>query len=184
MSYIHGSESIRTGAVFIGTGTNINGPSFLRGHDDVPITIGKHCAIGCNLCIQSKTHDINHANLNISLQDKHQFTSICTTKGPVVIGNNCWIGDNVCIMTGVTVGDGAVLGAGSVVTKDVPPFSISYGVPAKTAGYRFSRHIIQALLDIAWWNWDEQTISANRAFFELDLTKNPEADLRSLIVSI
>lgn len=117
------------------------------------------------------------------LQDKHRFTSISKTKGPVNIGNNCWIGDNVCIMSGVTIGDGVVLGAGCVATKDIPPFAVAYGVPATVAGYRFSQHIIQELLEIAWWDWDESTIAANSAFFNLDLTEHPEADLRSLIVT-
>lgn len=73
-------------------------------------------------------------------------------RGDVVIGSDVWIGDNVTIMAGVTVGDGAVLGCNAVVTKDVEPYSIVAGNPAKFIRYRFSPEVIEELLDIAWWN--------------------------------
>jgi len=73
-------------------------------------------------------------------------------RGNVVIGNDVWIGDNVVIMAGVTVGDGAVLGCNAIVTKDVEPYSIVAGNPAKFIRYRFSPEVIEQLLDIAWWH--------------------------------
>ncbi len=73
---------------------------------------------------------------------------------PVSIGNDVWIGCNVCILQGVSIGDGAVIASGAVVTKDVPPYAVVGGVPAKIISYRFSEDIIENLLKVKWWNWE------------------------------
>lgn len=73
-------------------------------------------------------------------------------KPPVVIGNDVWIGQRVLITGGITIGDGAVVYACAVVTKDVPPYSIVAGIPAKVIGYRYQEDIIEKLLKIQWWN--------------------------------
>lgn len=83
----------------------------------------------------------------------------------VVIENDVWIGSNAIILPGVTVHNGAIIGAGAVVTKDVPPYAIVGGVPAKIIRYRFSPHIIEALLEIKWWDWDDEKLSANKELF-------------------
>lgn len=75
-----------------------------------------------------------------------------------IIGSDVWIGINAIIFRGVKIGDGAVVAAGSVVTKDVEPYSIVGGVPAKHLKYRFSEDIIEALLKIKWWNWKKERI--------------------------
>ena len=91
-------------------------------------------------------------------------------KGPIRVGNACWIGDNVTILSGVAIGDGAVVGACSVVTRDVPPFSIAVGNPARVIKTRFSTEVIEALREIRWWDWSDARIARNRSFFEADLT--------------
>lgn len=83
----------------------------------------------------------------------------------VTIGNDVWIGANVVILPGVRIGDGAVLAAGAVVTKDVPAYAIVGGVPAKVIRYRFSEEMIHALLQIRWWDWSQEKIEANIEFF-------------------
>ncbi|MDE6603995.1 MAG: CatB-related O-acetyltransferase [Lachnospiraceae bacterium] len=80
---------------------------------------------------------------------------------PVVIGNDVWIGANVCILPGVRVGDGAVIAAGAVVTKDVAPYAIVGGVPAKVIRYRFSPEEIHTLLKIRWWDWSVEKVERN-----------------------
>lgn len=75
-------------------------------------------------------------------------------RGGVTIGNDCWIGQHVFLVGGVTIGDGAVVLAGAVVTKDVPPYAIVGGVPAKIIRYRYDEKTIKWLLDIQWWNND------------------------------
>lgn len=71
-----------------------------------------------------------------------------------IIGNDVWIGTNAVVMGGVTVGDGAIIAAGAVVTKDVPPYAIVGGVPARVIRYRFPPKIISELLSLQWWNYD------------------------------
>lgn len=82
-------------------------------------------------------------------------------KGNIIIQNDVWIGAKSTIMSGVKISNGSVVGAGSVVTKDVPPYAIVAGNPAKVVKYRFTEEQIEKLLSIAWWNWDEQKIKDN-----------------------
>lgn len=83
----------------------------------------------------------------------------------VVIGNDVWIGCNCLIIEGVKIGDGAVIGAGAVVTKDVAPYSVVAGVPAKVIKYRFMEEQISFLLKIEWWNWPVNKIEDNYMSF-------------------
>lgn len=80
------------------------------------------------------------------------------SRGDVVIGSDCWIGYRVVIMDGVTINHGAVVGACSVVTKNVPPYAIVAGNPAHIIRYRFTQDQIAALLKIQWWNWKRITV--------------------------
>lgn len=83
------------------------------------------------------------------------------SKGDTVIGNDVWFGYNAVIMPGVKIGNGAIIGACSVVTKDVPPYTIVGGNPAKIIRPRFSQEVIDQLEEIQWWNWEEQKITRN-----------------------
>lgn len=90
-------------------------------------------------------------------------------KGEVVIGHGVWIGDSVIILPGVTVGNGAVIGAGSVVTRPIPPYAIAVGNPARVVKYRFSPEVVALLEAVDWWSWDVEKIRRNRDLFELNL---------------
>jgi acetyltransferase-like isoleucine patch superfamily enzyme len=84
-----------------------------------------------------------------------------TTKGDVVIGNDVWVGSNVTFMSGVTVGDGAAIGANSCVTRDVAPYAVMAGNPARQLRLRFDTETIERLLMIRWWEWSDERIGAN-----------------------
>ena len=90
--------------------------------------------------------------------DVKNITEAWDNKGDIVIGNDVWIGYEAVILAGVTIGDGAVIGARAVVTKDIPPYTIVVGVPAKPIRKRFSQETIDLLLKIKWWNWPEERI--------------------------
>jgi len=77
-----------------------------------------------------------------------------------VIGNDVWLGRNSLVLSGVTIGDGAVVAAGAVVTSDIPAYAIAGGVPAKVIRYRFTPEQIAALLRIRWWDWPDEAIVA------------------------
>jgi len=81
-----------------------------------------------------------------------------SNKGSITIGNDVWIGVSVYILNGVTIGDGAIVAAYSVVTKDVPPYALVAGNPAQIKKYRFSPEVIENLLKIKWWDWDVETV--------------------------
>jgi virginiamycin A acetyltransferase len=82
-------------------------------------------------------------------------------RGDIVVGNDVWLGYKSVVMSGVKIGDGAIIGAYSVVTKDVPPYAIVGGNPAKIIRKRFSDFDIERLLKLAWWDWDFDKISRN-----------------------
>lgn len=82
-------------------------------------------------------------------------------KGDIIIGNDVWIGYNATLMAGVKIGDGAIIAANSTVTKDVAPYSIVGGNPAKEIKKRFSEETIATLLELQWWNWDIEKITRN-----------------------
>ncbi len=98
------------------------------------------------------------------------------TKGNIVVGNDVWIGYNATIMAGVTIGDGAIIGTNSVVTKDDEPYAIVGGNPAKTIKKRFSEDEIKDLLEIKWWDWEIEKITRNVQ----NLTDNKVESLKSL----
>lgn len=83
------------------------------------------------------------------------------SKGETKIGNDVWIGFRAMVLSGVTVGDGSVIGAGAVVATDVPPYAIVVGNPAKVIRYRFSMEEIQKLLSLRWWDWDIDKIKSH-----------------------
>lgn len=174
-------KSLIFAKTFIGANTGITGKIVIKGEAEV--LIGRFCALGSDIKIITHNHKINSANLQISLARKEfKQNLIDTNKGGVKIGNNVWIGDSAIILPGVNIGHGAVIGAGSIVTKSVPAFSVYAGNPARLIKHRFSEKVIKQLLEINWWDWSYEKIKKNKAFFLADLIENPNIDLNSIIV--
>lgn len=99
-------------------------------------------------------------------QDIEEVASAWDNKGDIVIGNDVWIGYGAVILSGVTIGDGAIIGTNALVTKDVAPYTIAGGIPAKPIRKRFSEEKISALMKIKWWNWSEKEILKNLKFIK------------------
>lgn len=109
---------------------------------------------------------------DIQFFDEHRYADPDKKYG-VLIGNDCWIGDGVFFTGGVTIGDGAVILAHAVITKDVPPYSIVGGIPAKIIKYRFDKETIDFLLKFKWWDKDESWLRNNISLMlDIDKFKN------------
>ena len=165
--------------------TQINGPAFIASNHEAAVSIGKHCAIAHNLRIRSRDHYTGYINMQRKFQNTYNHPKVTTTKGPVNIGHGVWIGDNVIVLSGVQIGNGAVIGAGSIVTKNIPPYAIAVGNPARVIKKRFSEQIIEQLLEIEWWDWSEEKIINNKRFFETDFSKigsDDNFDIQNIII--
>lgn len=134
------------------------------------LIIGKFCSIACGakFLFTSGNHSLKSlSNYTFPIffdewdLDSKNITSAWDNKGDTVIGNDVWIGYDAIIMPGVKIGDGAIIGTRAVVTKDIPPYTIVGGVPAKPIRKRFDDKTIEKLLSIKWWNWDKEKIKQN-----------------------
>lgn len=134
------------------------------------LRIGKFCSIACGAKFLFAS--ANHTQTSVSTYpfpiffkewdlDIGDVTSAWDHKGDIVIGNDVWIGYEAVVMAGVTIGDGAIIGARAVVTKDVPPYTIVGGVPAREIRRRFSDDVIARLLELKWWDWPAEQIQRN-----------------------
>jgi chloramphenicol O-acetyltransferase type B len=149
--------------------------------------IGKFCSIGPRCLIGGlgkhpidfiSTHPIFYSPLkqaSISFASEQYFEEFTET----YIGNDVWIGANCTILDGVTIGDGAIVAAGALVNKDVEPYSIVGGVPAKLIRSRFSEKEIQHLINICWWNWSLEALKNNVDIFRKNQPFNLASDLKT-----
>ncbi len=137
-------------------------------HDGKKVVIGKFCSIAPEVEL------FVGGNHRPDFVTTYPFAALPTdwpnakgktpvSKGDIIIGNDVWIGTGAKILSGVTIGDGAVVGAFAVVAKDVPPYGIAVGNPARSVKKRFDEKTIERLLALKWWNWDEAKIRRNVA---------------------
>lgn len=134
------------------------------------LIIGKFCSVACGA--KFLFNSANHTLSSLSSYpfplffeewglDKQNVTASWDNKGDIIIGNDVWIGYEAVLMAGVTIGDGAVIGARAVVTKDIPPYTIAGGIPARPIKRRYSEETIAALSSLKWWDWPEERIAQN-----------------------
>lgn len=137
--------------------------------------IKKFASISWGVTIGPEEHDYkrvtNHSFLySLKSFELTPYKHYSPFEKECVIGNDVWIGCNSTILRGVTIGDGAVIGANSLVTKDVPPYAIVVGSPAKIIKYRFEKNIIEMLLKLEWWNIPVSIIKSNSELFAAEPT--------------
>jgi len=165
---------------YIGYGTYVGNESVIRA-----IT-GKYCSIGHKVNILTGTHPSHtfvstspvfysiHKQNGTTYTETQRFEEIVyadeLNKFGVIIGNDVWVGFGVSIIGGVCIGDGAIIASNSLVTKDVMPYTIVGGIPAKEIGKRFDDEKIEWLLNFKWWNKSENWIKQNSDYF-LDIDK-------------
>ena len=134
------------------------------------LVIGKFCSIACGARFLFTS--ANHSLRSLSTYpfplffeewglDKADVTDAWDNRGDIVIGSDVWIGYEAVVLSGVTIGDGAIIGTRAVVTKDVPPYTIVGGVPARPIRKRFDDRTIAALLALRWWDWPRERIARN-----------------------
>lgn len=151
--------------------------------NDEKLVIGKFCSIACG--VKFLFNSANHTLKSISTYpfpiffeewglDVSSITSAWDNKGNIVIGNDVWIGYDAVIMSGVTIGDGAIIGTRAIVTKDVRPYTIVGGAPAKMIRKRYDEKTISKLLKLRWWDWPIEKIRKNLEFIQ-------NGDLNSLM---
>ena len=134
------------------------------------LVIGRFCSIACGA--KFLFNSANHALGSLSTYpfplffqewglEKARVAEAWDNKGDIVAGSDVWIGYEAVILAGVTIGDGAVIGARAVVTKDVPPYTIVGGVPARAIRRRFPEETVEELLRLKWWDWPPERIARN-----------------------
>lgn len=150
--------------------------------------IGKFCSISWNVGIGGANHDYTrvsqHAFLyapQFGMMKPGQEVGYNRFEDPCEIGNDVWIGCNAVICRGVSIGDGAVIGAGSVVTKDVPPYTIVGGVPAKVLKRRCSEDLAKRLQNVKWWNLPSEVIKDNFDLFNQIINEDSVKDIEDLV---
>ena len=138
--------------------------------------VGKFCCISRTVDIGGNEHNYSAAAMMPTYRTRNKLGGAIAKhhdEEPVKVGNDVWIGQGVSIVRkkDLTIGDGAVIGSGAVVTKSIPPYAIAVGIPAKVIKYRFPQPMIDRLLELAWWNWPKEAILANWELLSSDLTE-------------
>ncbi len=142
-----------------------------EGYACVNLHIGRFCSIADHVSFHmGDGHDYKRVAMGATkLLEKAPHSLGKKQKGSIIIRNDVWIGAGATIMPGLTIHNGAVIAAGAHVTKDVPPYAIVGGNPAKLIGWRFEQDIIEKLQMIQWWYWDEEKIKKNAEYFSEDV---------------
>lgn len=155
-----------SGDIKIGFATTLGYNNFFVG----TISIGKYCQLGADVALHATNHPISYMttyiNDNLFQGELKQFKA----ENTITIGNDIWIGHGVIVVGNVNIGNGAILAAGSVITKDVAPYAIVAGVPAKEIRKRFSNPIINEIEALQWWDKSEEELEKVKPLFFKDFT--------------
>jgi virginiamycin A acetyltransferase len=171
---------------FIGAYSYMNSGGYIREN----VFIGRYCSIGRRVTIGAGMHAIHglsssplvrNGTARLYSTDEVERLAIAKARsGFTILNNDIWVGDGVIVMPGITIGTGAVIGANSVVTKDVPPYAVVGGCPAKIIKYRFPDDVVCELLAIEWWNLSPeqlQLLPTGNVFQFIDEVKNNPVEI-------
>jgi virginiamycin A acetyltransferase len=150
-----------SGEISIGYATTLGYNNLLAGK----ITIGKYCQLGADVALHATNHPISSMTTYINKNLFNGELKGLKEENEIVIGNDVWIGHGVIIVGNINIGNGAILAAGSVITKDVPAYTIVGGVPAKIIKKRFSDQIIHEIETLKWWNLSEVELEKIKPLF-------------------
>lgn len=145
--------------------------------------IGKFCSIGWDTTVGANNHDYTRLTTNAFPYAKRVigYEMKAPEKLKTILGNDVWIGANAVILPGIKIGDGAVIGAGSVVTKNVPEYEIWAGNPAKKIKNRFSKEVVCKLKTLQYWTWNDEKLKKNIQLFTLPINeKNIDEVIKSI----
>jgi acetyltransferase-like isoleucine patch superfamily enzyme len=163
-----------SGPITIGDFTSLWGPRiyvYARPH---PVQFGNFCSIGRDVSVYGYGHD--PARISTYYMGRNvlggAFEDEIVSHGPTAIEHDVWIGAGVHVLAGSTIGTGAIVGAGSVVTNDIPPYAVAVGAPAAVVRYRFDDELIGRLLASRWWTWTREEIRARASLFSQPLTQD------------
>ena len=150
-----------------------------------PCVIGPYTIVG-RVVMRSANHHTEFLNLYDVMQRRViGGRSVLKPPGELVrIGAACWLADNVTILEGVQIGNGVIVGAGSVVTKSIPDYAIAVGNPARVVRLRYPEEIVEMLKPIDWWNWSDEKLRANVELFNLDLSTVEPAVLKEVLANL
>jgi len=168
-SLIEPAPPLPDGVVTLGRGSYFTPRVVYHEGDTARIRVGKYCSIaGDAEFIPGGNHHLDWVStypfrIQFDMPGRARDGQPWS-KGDIVVGNDVWIGRGACILSGVTIGNGAVVAAHSVVSKDVPAYAVVAGSPASIVKHRFEPEIAEALERIAWWNWPEEVIRERVTF--------------------
>ena len=176
-------DSKTFGNINIGRFVTITGPGTIIKALNERIQIGSFTSIGQNVCIVDFNHNFNRLTSSFinHLVYKKSFVLDIITKKTLLIEEDVFIGSNTVVLPGVTIGRGSVIGAGSVVTYDIPRYSIAIGNPIKVVKKRFSEDVIEVFEELKWWNWGIERINNNKDLFNTDLNSLSMYQIKKMI---
>ncbi len=137
--------------------------------------IGKYCSISWFTTVGAVNHHFDTVTSHaFPVRGRFGLTDVegSMPEKTTFVGNDVWIGCNVVVLPGVTIGDGAVVAAGSIVTKDVPPYAIVAGSPARVLRYRWDQETVERVSKLQWWDWDDEKIKNNLDLFQEGMSSN------------
>lgn len=150
-----------SGTIKIGYATTLGYNNFIHGN----VSIGNYCQLGADVAIHSTNHPVSYLTTYINKNLFQGELSKLKEIKEITIGNDVWIGHNALIVGQVSIGNGAIIASGAVVTKDVAAYSIVAGVPAKEIKKRFSNAIIEEIESLKWWNMDDESLKKIKPLF-------------------